>query len=41
MDKIKRNIKSLFKGSEFEKSIFKAIYDDNTCYPKEKHISST
>jgi hypothetical protein len=40
MDKIKRSIKSLLKSSEFEKAIFKSIYNDKSYYPKEKHIQS-
>jgi len=30
MDKIKRSLLSMFKQSEFEKSIFKALYDDGS-----------
>ena len=38
MEKIKRNILSLFKESEFEKAMFKAMYNDKQSIPKEKHI---
>ncbi len=40
-DKLKRNIKSLFKSTDFEKAVFKAIYNDKSFYPKEKHIQSS
>jgi hypothetical protein len=40
MELIKRNIKSLFKSSEFEKIVFKAFYDDFLPFPKEKHMKS-
>lgn len=28
------------KSSDFEKAVFKSIYDDKSFYPKEKHIQS-
>lgn len=41
MEKISRNIKSLFKGEEFERTVYKAFYDDQLAFPKEKHMIST